>query len=325
MPYKINLKVQNKHCNDKHENYINYNYMLNLDIREIPDHPGVYIFVGDYGKILYVGKAKSLKKRVQSYYNNQNQLDLKKTAMLGAARDIKFIVTKNEVEAFLLEANLIKNEKPRYNVMLKDSKGYPYIKLTGETFPKLQYTRDTIDNKATCFGPFIDAHGLKGLLMDLQRIFPLRTCSNNRLNQKKLCLKYQIKECCGPCENKVTGEEYAILVKQVKEFFKGNISSVKGELLNKMKVFVDKLQFEEAARIRDKINTLDGLFTEQSVIYRGRKKSIDAFIFHNKIHENVLQVLWLSFASNSKNLNGIGAILYTPGKHTLFKILKTFI
>lgn len=254
--------------------------MLTLDISEIPEKPGVYIFVGKNGKILYVGKAKSLKKRVQSYYNNQNKLDLKKTAMLNAAIDIKFIVTKNEVEAFLLEANLIKSEKPRYNVMLKDSKGYPYIKLTRETFPKLQYTRDTTDNKATYFGPFVDAYGLKGLLMDLQRIFPLRTCSNNRFNQKKLCLKYQIKECCGPCENKVTVEEYAILVKQVKEFFKGNVSSVKNELFKKMRVFVDKLQFEEAAGIRDRINTLNSLFTEQSVIYRGKKKTMDAFVFH---------------------------------------------
>lgn len=255
--------------------------MLNIDLRNIPDRPGVYLFIGDKEKILYVGKAKSLKKRVYSYFNNQNHRDLKKTAMLGSARDIKFIVTKNEVEALLLEANLIKNERPRYNVMLKDSKGYPYIKLTGEPFPKLEYTRNITDMEATYFGPFIDAHGLKELLMDLQRIFPLRSCSNNRFNQKKLCLKYQIKECCGPCENKITGEEYAIIVRQIKEFFKGNINSVKNDFLRKMKLYVDELQFEEAARVRDKINTIDTLFSEQSVIYRGKQKSIDAFIFHS--------------------------------------------
>jgi excinuclease ABC subunit C len=255
--------------------------MHNIDLKELPSKPGVYTFINNKGKIIYVGKAKSLRKRIQSYFVNNNHTEQKKIAMLREADDLKFIVTKNEVEALLLEANLIKNEKPKYNVMLKDSKGYPYIKLTNEAFPKLEYTRNTKDNSSTYFGPFIDAHGVKELLIDLQKIFPLRSCNENRFKQKKICLKYQIKECCAPCESKITKEEYSTIVKQVKEFFKGNIQEVKNEFLNKMKLYAADLQFEKAAQTRDKLNTLDSIFTRQAVIYKGKNNSIDGFIFHN--------------------------------------------
>jgi excinuclease ABC subunit C len=255
--------------------------MHNIDLKELPLEPGVYTFINNKGKIIYVGKAKSLRKRIQSYFVNNNHTEQKKIAMLKEAHDLKFIVTKNEVEAFLLEANLIKNEKPRYNVMLKDSKGYPYIKLTNEAFPKLEYTRNTTDNSSTYFGPFIDAHGVKELLIDLQKIFPLRSCNNNRFKQKKICLKYQIKECCAPCENRITKEEYSTIVKQAKEFLNGNIQEVKNEFLNKMKLYAANLQFEKAAQTRDKLNTLNSIFTKQSVIHKGRNFSIDGFIFHN--------------------------------------------
>jgi excinuclease ABC subunit C len=255
--------------------------MFKIDLKDIPSKPGVYTFIDEKGKIIYVGKAKSLKKRIQSYFINNNDHDQKKISMLKVASDLKFIVTKNEVEAFLLEANLIKNEKPKYNVMLKDAKGYPYIKLTDEAFPKLEYTRNTLDNKAIYFGPFIDIHGLKELLAYLQKMFPIRTCSNSVFRQKKLCLKYQIKKCSGPCEGKISKEEHDKLVYQIREFFKGNIKSVKNEFSHKMKMYVADLQFEKAAELRDKINTLDRLFTEQAVIYKGRECSIDGFVFHN--------------------------------------------
>jgi excinuclease ABC subunit C len=254
--------------------------MVEVKITEIPDNPGVYTFINEEGKIIYVGKAKSLRKRVKSYFNNQNSYDPKRLAMLRAARDIKFIVTKNEVEAFLLEANLIKNEKPRYNVMLKDSKGYPYIKLTDEKFARLEYTRNISDRKATYYGPFIDASGLKEILRELQRIFLLRSCNNNRFNQRKLCLKYQIKQCSGPCENKITEEEYAVSVDRVKEFFKGNTGVVKKDLIERMNGFVQKLQFEDAAAIRDKLNSLETLFSKQDVIYKVKNKTVDGFVFH---------------------------------------------
>lgn len=255
--------------------------MVSIDLKDIPSKPGVYTFIDEKGNIIYVGKAKSLKKRIQSYFFNNNDNDQKRITMLKAAHELKFIITKNEVEAFLLEANLIKNEKPKYNVMLKDAKGYPYIKLTDESLPKLEYTRDTSDSKAIYFGPFIDSHGLKELLAYIQKMFPLRSCSNSVFNKKKICLKYQIKKCSGPCEGKISKEEYDKLVYQVKEFFKGHIRAVKNEFSNAMKMCVANLQFEKAAELRDRLNTLDRLFTEQSVIYKGRETSIDGFIFHN--------------------------------------------
>ncbi|MDY6821020.1 MAG: excinuclease ABC subunit UvrC [Deferribacterota bacterium] len=254
--------------------------MLKVDINTFPDSPGVYMFIGKNEEILYVGKAKSLKKRIKSYFVNGKNRTIKQARLLECSANIKHIVTTTELEAFLLEANIIKTEKPKYNVVLKDSKSYPYIKITADKYPKIEYTRNTSDKKAVYYGPFVNAGSIKALLVDLRRIFPLRNCSNNKFNKNKVCINYQIKRCSGPCEEKISHKDYLKIVDAIKRFFNGHVDSVIRELKKQLNIYAADLRFEEAAEIRDKLKTLDKLFENQIVINENKSESIDAFIFH---------------------------------------------
>jgi excinuclease ABC subunit C len=258
-----------------------------INISNIPNQPGVYMFLSKSGKILYVGKAKNLKLRVSSYFNNTKKA-IKTERMLSNAYDIKFIVTKNEVEAFLLESNIIKTEKPKYNILLKDSKSYPYIKLTDEKYPRILVTRNTTDSNAKYFGPFVNVSNLRDLLLSLQKIFPLRSCNNTKFNEKKLCMNYQIKKCLGPCESKISREDYLKNVEQLNDFFSGDTQKVKKFFENKMKSEAENLNFEEASIYRDRLKSLDFLFSNQNVTLTGFNKFLDGFVFHN--YNNIFAV-----------------------------------
>ena len=251
-----------------------------INLSDISQKPGVYMFMDAKGRVIYVGKAKNLRNRLSSYFN-AGVKTIKTEKMLIHASNVKTIITENEVEAFLLEANLIKTEMPKYNILLKDSKGYPYVKLTNEEYPRLIFTRQTNDEEATYFGPFVNVGDLKHIIEMLLHTFPLRTCSSYRLKEGKICLKYQIKKCPGPCENLISHEDYMKTVKSIKEFFKGNIDEVKDILTKQMKAYASNLAFEEAGKIRDRILSLDKLFSKQSVSNISDERNIDVFYKHS--------------------------------------------
>ena len=251
-----------------------------INLSDISQKPGVYMFMDAKGRVIYVGKAKNLRNRLSSYFN-AGVKTIKTEKMLTHASNVKTIITENEVEAFLLEANLIKTEMPKYNILLKDSKGYPYVKLTNEEYPRLIFTRQTNDEEATYFGPFVNVGDLKYIIEMLLHTFPLRTCSSYRLKEGKICLKYQIKKCPGPCENLISHEDYMKTVKSIKEFFKGNVEEVKDILTKQMKTYASNLAFEEAGKIRDRILSLDKLFSKQSVSNISDERNIDVFYKHS--------------------------------------------
>lgn len=254
--------------------------VFQINLSDISQKPGVYMFMDAKGRVIYVGKAKNLRNRLSSYFN-AGVKTIKTEKMLTHASSVKTIVTENEVEAFLLEANLIKTEMPKYNILLKDSKGYPYVKLTNEEYPRLIFTRQTQDEDATYFGPFVNVGDLKQIIEMLLHTFPLRTCSTYRLKEGKICLKYQIKKCPAPCENLISHEDYMKTVKSIKEFFKGNIDEVKDILTKQMKTYASNLAFEEAGKIRDRILSLDKLFSKQSVSNISDERNIDVFYKHS--------------------------------------------
>jgi excinuclease ABC subunit C len=258
--------------------------MLKLDMKEIPENPGVYLYIGKNGEILYVGKAKNLRNRVSSYFVDMDNKPLKTIKMLNLAKDLRFVVASSEAEALLLENNIIKTEKPKYNVMLKDSKSYPYIRITDDEYPKLMITRETRDG-GEYFGPFVDVAGLRSVVDELLKVFPLRSCSESKFNEKKLCLKYQIKKCLGPCEKLISKNRYRGLVDQIREFFNGDYRNLKNRMQAEMMELSDKMEFEEAALLRDRIRNMDRLFMKQTVVLPDDKRTIDVFVPH--VFDNV--------------------------------------
>lgn len=276
-------------------------------VEKAPDLPGVYTFLDKNGTIIYVGKALSLVKRLKSYFDSSLKA-VKTIKMLELVKDVKYYVTNNETEALLLEASFIKTEKPRFNVRLKDAKGYPYIKLTSEDYPRILITRDTNDQDATYYGPFVVVGDLRNIIKDLQYIFPLRRCKNSKFKEHRVCLYYQIKQCSAPCENLISKEEYAKIVEEVKLFFKGETLKLEKKYENLMKEYASNLQFEKAAEYRDRLNALKKLFVRQSVVIESFK-NIDIFYFSNSEFCSVTKM----FMRNS-NITGIDTEIFDEEK-----------
>lgn len=253
-------------------------------LKDIPENPGIYLYLGKNGEILYVGKAKNLRNRVSSYFVDFDNKPIRTRKMLQSARDIRFVITSSEAEALLLENNVIKTEKPRYNVRLKDSKSYPFILITDEQYPKLRIIRET-GKKGEYFGPFVDVGSLRSIVDELLRVFPLRSCNDTKFKEGKVCLKYQIKKCLGPCEKLISRNRYGQLVDQIREFFKGNIADVKKHMETEMMRLSDEMKFEEAALMRDRLKGLSKLFTKQTVVMPEDTSSIDVFVPH--VFDNV--------------------------------------
>jgi len=258
--------------------------MFKPELKDIPENPGIYLYLGKNGEILYVGKAKNLRNRVSSYFVDFDNKPIRTRKMLQSARDIRFVVTSSEAEALLLENNVIKTEKPRYNVRLKDSKSYPFILITNEQYPKLRITRET-GKDGEYFGPFVDVSGLRSIVDELLRVFPLRSCNDTKFKEGKVCLKYQIKKCLGPCEKMISKNRYAQLVDEVREFFSGNITDLKEHMETEMMRLSEEMKFEEAALMRDRLKGLSKLFTKQTVVMPEDTSSIDVFVPH--VFDNV--------------------------------------
>jgi excinuclease ABC subunit C len=245
---------------------------LELKIQNLPQLPGVYQFKDSTGKVIYVGKAKNLKNRVKSYFIKTQPTNPKINALVSKISDVEVIVTPSEVEALILEANLIKKLKPRYNVSLRDDKSYPYIVITNEPFPRVFSTRRIKSDGSRYFGPYTDAYSLKQTLKLIRDVFMVRSCKyyidDEVIKRKKIkvCLDYHIKKCGGPCEGLVSREEYNKMIEQVAQLLNGKIDELVGHLREQMEKLAQELRFEEAAVLRDKIKALEIYTSKQSVV-----------------------------------------------------------
>ena len=239
-------------------------------LSHIPEDPGVYLMKDADGQVIYVGKANNLRHRVRSYFQDAAQPHtIAIVAMLRYVRDIDYIITDTEVEALILENNLIKKYQPRYNAKLKDDKRYPYLHVTTtEPFPGLYMTRQVERDGAKYFGPFARSGATKQTVKQLTRFFPIRTCSlslKERGNKNKPCLNYHIKRCPGPCADLIDPEEYALIVRSVVMFLGGKKEIILKELREEMAGAAANLDFELAARIRDRIDAIEQAVVEQKV------------------------------------------------------------
>jgi len=234
-------------------------------INSAPNRPGVYIFSSSR-EILYVGKAKNLRNRLKSYLGEIEDPRIVKA--INKAEKVEFIITKSEEEALLLEANLIKIHKPRYNIRLKDDKKYPYIKITNEPYPAIALTRNLKEKNVTIFGPFVNAQAVRKTIRAIRKIFPIRTCKYKLPSKQKItpCIDYHIGKCLAPCrKDAVSVEEYQNMVQSVVKFLKGKTEDIERNLEQKIQEAVKNLEFEKAAIYRDELLAIRRLTKEQAV------------------------------------------------------------
>lgn len=226
-------------------------------VNKLPDSPGVYKFLDSGGKILYVGKARRLKKRVSTYFRPGRARDNRLEMLVSQVRDIKIIRASSEAEALIYEAGLIKDHRPKFNIDLKDDKSYPFLKLTlGEKYPRLFLTRRKVSDGAVYYGPYVNVKLLKEALSFMKKVFPLRTC---RRMLKAVCLEYHLEQCVGPCEGKVTKKEYEEVVEQLKKFLEGRKDDLIRGLKGKMKDFSEKKEYEKALSVKKRIEALTAI------------------------------------------------------------------
>lgn len=242
-------------------------------LNQIPNKPGVYLLKDNKGKIIYVGKAKLLRNRIRSYFAAASSP--RTQALTSKIKDVDYIVTGSEIEALILEANLIKLHLPHYNIRLKDDKKYPYIKVTfNENFPQVFPTRDLRDRSAIYFGPYTNVKTMKRALKSATKIFPIRTCRSRMPN--KICLDYHIGRCSGPCEGKISQERYKKIVQELVDFLAGKSKKVEHKLQSEMKTLSSDLEFEEAAKARDRLQSVQSIVRKQRIVF---PKPVDLDIF----------------------------------------------
>lgn len=250
-------------------------------VNNLPDSPGCYQYLNESGVIIYVGKAKNLKRRVSSYFNKEQQT-LKTKLLVAKIADIRYVVVNSEADALLLENNLIKQHKPRYNVLLKDDKTYPSICITNDYFPKIFKTRKTVKGAGRYFGPYTNAGALHALLELIKELYPLRTCNLNitpegvRDGKYSACLEYQIKKCCAPCIAKISRDDYLTYISEVTSILKGDIKVLQEKLLVEMKEKAVALEFEEAQNIKKRYELIENFRTRSEVVSQSMT-NIDVF------------------------------------------------
>ncbi|MEH6408168.1 MAG: excinuclease ABC subunit UvrC, partial [Leeuwenhoekiella sp.] len=254
---------------------------LEIQLKTLPNSPGVYQYYDKNGKLLYVGKAKNLKKRVASYFTKKHD-NARTHVLVKKIVDIKHIVVNSETDALLLENNLIKKYQPRYNVMLKDDKSYPWICIKKERFPRVFPTRRLIKDGSEYYGPYTSMKTVHTLLDLIKGLYPLRTCNYDLSAEKidsgkyKVCLEYHLGNCYGPCEAKYSAEDYHDNIDAIREIVKGNFKDSLFRFRNQMKNHADNMEFEDAQRIKDKIDILEG-YQVKSTVVNPKINNVDVF------------------------------------------------
>lgn len=282
----------------------------------LPDRPGVYIMRNIDDVVLYVGKAKSLIKRVKSYFSTREQ-PLKTKLLMSHFHNLEYIITDTEKEALILESNLIKKYKPKYNIRFKDDKRYPYIKITSEDFPRVLITRNVSDDGAYYYGPFTDTGSVRRMVKSLKALFKIRECRN----MDGPCLNYQIHLCNAPCSGKITKESYNKIIEKINLFFEGKYSEII-EMLNKsMLEAANNCEFEKAAVLRDQIKSVDGILEKQKIEFdRGLEQDVIACAYDEKAACVVV------FSIRDGKISGKDDFLMSGAEDTLpDKILSAFL
>ena len=269
----ISLKKLNKY----------YEQLLPV-LKTLPEEPGIYQYFDEGGKIIYVGKAKNLKKRVSSYFNKENSQSGKLRILVRKIAEIRHIVVDTELDALLLENNLIKKYQPRYNVLLKDDKTFPWICIKNEPFPRVFSTRTVIKDGSVYFGPYASVKMMNSLLGLIRQLYPLRTCNlrltpeNIQKKKFKVCLKYHIGNCKGPCEDMQSKEDYDEAIDDIKQILKGNISTVMAHLRGLMNGYAEEMAFEKAHLIKERLELLER-YQSKSTVVNPKIDHADVFSF----------------------------------------------
>ena len=256
----------------KQEEITTNDYLKGI-VLNLPESPGIYQYLNEEGTIIYVGKAKNLKRRVSSYFNREHP-NGKTRLLVSKIADIKYIVVKTEEDALLLENNLIKKYKPRYNVLLKDDKTYPSICVSNEYFPRVFKTRNIIRNGSSYYGPYSHIPSMNALLELIKKLYPLRSCShpltpeNIRAGKFNVCLEYHIKNCKGPCIGKQCHEDYLRDIDEIKQILKGDTQIVCDLLMDEMQALASELKFEEAQAIKEKYDLIESYRSRSEVVNR---------------------------------------------------------
>jgi excinuclease ABC subunit C len=250
-------------------------------VLSLPESPGIYQYLNEKEEIIYVGKAKNLKRRVSSYFNKEQQ-SVKTKVLVKQIHDIKYIVVENEQDALLLENSLIKKFQPRYNILLKDGKTYPWICIKNEFFPRVFKTRNLVKDGSKYYGPYTYGPAIKTILELIEQIFPIRTCkldlTSESIHRKnyKVCLQYHIKKCAGCCEGLQSREEYDENIKKIKSILKGEISEIEDDLKKEMISYAENLEFEKAQKVEEKLENL-AQYKSKSTIVNPLLTNIDTF------------------------------------------------
>lgn len=274
-------------------------------VLNLPETPGIYQYLNEEGTIIYVGKAKNLKRRVSSYFNREHEPG-KTRVLVSKIADIRYIVVNSEEDALLLENNLIKKYKPRYNVLLKDDKTYPSICVQNEYFPRVFKTRKIIRNGSAYFGPYSHIPSMNAVLELIKKLYPLRTCSlnlspENIQNGKfKVCLEYHIKNCAGPCIGRQTQEEYLKNIHEIKEILKGNLREVEQILLQEMQDLAADMKFEEAQKIKEKYNLLEN-YRAKSEVVNTIIHNVDVFSIEEDMDGTTVYINYLHITNGAIN------------------------
>ena len=252
------------------------NDKLKETLKLLPELPGCYIYYNSDNEIIYVGKAKVLKRRVKSYFNRKHHDSVKVDVLVSQIDHMEYIITNTEVEALILESHLIKKHKPKYNILLKDDKKYPYFLITDEDFPRILIVRKRNMNtlKGRYYGPYTNISAMHSTLDFLKKIFPLRQCKTPRFKSRP-CLYYSIGKCMAPCQGLVSSEEYKAIVHQAELFLSGKQSELLKQLMEQIQKYSDSEQFEKAARLRDSYLDLKQTLEKQKVVYENTKLNED--------------------------------------------------
>ena len=274
-------------------------------VLNLPESPGIYQYLNDEGTIIYVGKAKNLKRRVSSYFNREHESG-KTRVLVSKIADIRYIVVNTEEDALLLENNLIKKYKPRYNVLLKDDKTYPSICVQNEYFPRVFRTRKIIRNGSSYYGPYSHVPAMYALLDLIKHLYPLRTChlnltpENIRAGKFNVCLEYHIKNCAGPCIGKQTHEEYMKNIAEIKEILKGNTQDIERMLYQQMQDLAAEMRFEEAQKIKEKYLLIEN-YRAKSEVVSNVLHNIDVFSIEEDTEEKSAFINYLHITNGAIN------------------------
>lgn len=291
------------------------------EIKKLPDKPGVYIMKDKNDEIIYVGKAVNLKNRVSQYFRKSSNHSAKVITMVRHITEFEYIVTDSEMEALVLECNLIKEHTPKYNIRLKDDKSYPYIKLTlNEDFPRVFITRRFLKDGAKYYGPITDGFGAKETTDVINKIWPIRKCRRKLpedIGKERPCLNYHIGQCSAPCDGKISKEEYGVYINEIMDFMNGRHKAVTDRLRKEMEDAAEVMDFEKAAALRDKIRKIENLTGHSKLSNEGSGDS-DVIAFSRAEKDAVVQVFFIRngkmtgrehfFVSNTEDLSASGVI-----------------